>query len=216
MAAQVVTVSGERIAEELRKLFASHGRANGLDALVRSSLWAAIFPEVPKLFDDDVRAFGTLGGEPSLPLALAVLIGALPGDHLDGVADRLKLSNAERDRLLWLAAHRTALTDASELPRHQLKPLLAHPGIGELLTLHLAMGCADAVDYCQARLLEWPSEVLDPEPVITGEDLKELGLTPGPRFKEILEQVRAEQLDERIMTRDAAVAYVRTLLNRDG
>ncbi|MBC8123275.1 MAG: CBS domain-containing protein [Gemmatimonadaceae bacterium] len=48
------------------------------------------------------------------------------------------------------------------------------------------------------------------EPLISGHDLKELGLAPGPRYREILTAVRREQLTGALSTADEARTWVRT------
>ena len=50
---------------------------------------------------------------------------------------------------------------------------------------------------------------------ISGNDLKLLGITPGPAFKMILNQVRAAKLDGRIQTRDDEIAYVKELMRKE-
>jgi poly(A) polymerase len=56
--------------------------------------------------------------------------------------------------------------------------------------------------------LALPPDQLNPLPLITGDDLKRLGLTPGPAYRDILDAVRDAQLDERLATRDDALAFV--------
>jgi hypothetical protein len=53
--------------------------------------------------------------------------------------------------------------------------------------------------------------VIDPPPLVDGQDLIRLGYKPGPEFKRLLEEVRNAQLDETIGTRDEAIALVRRL-----
>jgi hypothetical protein len=89
-----------------------------------------------------------------------------------------------------------------------------------LLALHRADAEAagkstDHVEYCERLLVEWGPEVLTPEPLLTGDDLKEMGLEPGPLFKKLLAAVRDAQLDATIRTRDEARQMVERLL-RDG
>lgn len=47
------------------------------------------------------------------------------------------------------------------------------------------------------------------EPAIGGEDLIALGLEPGPRFKEILEEVRDLRIDGELKNKDEEMAFVR-------
>jgi len=45
--------------------------------------------------------------------------------------------------------------------------------------------------------------------LLRGEDLMELGLTPGPSFRTILTAVEDAQLDGTLADREAAIAFVR-------
>lgn len=48
------------------------------------------------------------------------------------------------------------------------------------------------------------------EPLVTGRDLIDLHLTPGPLFREILDEVRSLQAEGALRDRTEALAYVRT------
>ncbi len=53
------------------------------------------------------------------------------------------------------------------------------------------------------------------ERLITGDDLiEEFNLTPGPPFKEILDEIEEEQAEGRIRTREEALDFVREMLRR--
>src|SRR5207248_8569160 len=123
------------------------------------------------------------------------------------IGERLRLSNAERDRVVWLVEKHQYLADAPVMRPSRLKPVLAHPGIHELLTLHRADALASGrepshIEFAEARLREWTaSGELDPAPLLTGDDLKAMGLTPGPLFKRVLDAVREGQLDGTVTAR---------------
>jgi len=53
-------------------------------------------------------------------------------------------------------------------------------------------------------------EQLRPPRLIGGDDLIEMGFTPGPAFKAILKEVEDLQLDGELHDREGAVAYVRS------
>jgi poly(A) polymerase len=201
MAAEEVTVSGERIAEELRKLLVHPSRVTGVRLLVDSGLLKAILPEVSR---PDLQALGPMD-TPSFPLAFAVLAAHVPLSALGNAFERLRLSNAERDHIRWQVAYQSALINPDRLPLHTLKPLLAHPHICDLVAMHRAFGHESSADWCAAKLNEWPREKIDPPPLITGDDLVALGRKPGPNFKTILDAVRDAQLDEQITTREQAI-----------
>jgi poly(A) polymerase len=133
------------------------------------------------------------------------------------LADRLRLSNAEKARFTWLVEKHQYLAEAPTMRLSKLKPILVHPGIAELLALHRADAVAsgrgvDHVEFCEKLLRETPREELDPPPVITGEELKTLGLKPGPEFKRLLDAVREAQLEGRVRTPPEAMGLVLWLL----
>src|SRR5205823_108674 len=118
----------------------------------------------------------------------------------DDMGRRLKLSNDERERIGWLVAKHQILAEAKSMRPSKLKVLLAHPGIRELLALHRADALASArsteqVEYCEFLLENWPPEMLNPPPILTGHDLTKRGYKPGPNFKFWLDAVREAQLD---------------------
>jgi poly(A) polymerase len=124
---------------------------------------------------------------------------------------RLKLSNAETTRIEWLVERHQYLCDAPTMRPSKLKPILVHPGIGELLALHRADSVASGrpvahVEFCERMLCETPPEELNPPPLLTGDDLNALGWTQGPLFKTVLDAVREAQLEGTIHTKDEAIA----------
>ena len=149
-------------------------------------------------------------GPVSFPLALATLLHRI-GKRLVGIeCRRLKLSNAESERIAWLVDKQQYLRDAPTMRLSKLKPILVHPGIGELLALHRAIAIASAqslehVEYCERMLRETPSEELNPPPLLTGDDLLALGWKQGPLFKKVLDAIREGQLEGELRSRDDAI-----------
>ena len=140
-------------------------------------------------------------------------IGAKMADEL---ALRLKLSNSERERIVWLVDRHQYLAEARRMRPSKLKVILSHPGIHELLTLHRADALAsgksvDHVEYCEQLLRTWTPSDLNPEPLISGHDLMQVGMAPGPIFKRVLDQVREAQLDGTITTRAEAMELAKRL-----
>ena len=125
----------------------------------------------------------------------------------------MKLSNAERERIVWLVEKHQYLANARQMRPSKLKAILSQPGIHELLVLHRADALAsgksvDHVEYCEQLLREWTPADLNPPTLITGHDVRELGPVPGPRYKELLDAVREAQLDGTITTRRRAAGVV--------
>jgi poly(A) polymerase len=134
---------------------------------------------------------------------------------------RLKLSNAERERVEWLVERHQYLCEARQMRASKLKAILAHPGIRELLALHRADALAsghstESVEYCEYLLSEWSDADLNPPPLLTGHDLSRLGLEPGPLFKQLLDALREAQLEASVKTRPEATELVHALLRKWG
>ena len=129
------------------------------------------------------------------------------------IGRNLKLSNDERARIEFLVEKHQYLCDAPIMRASKLKPILVHPGIGELLALHKADSLASGreiahVEFCERLLRETPESVLNPPPLITGDDLTARGLKPGPLFKQLLDAVRESQLEGTITTATEAMEMV--------
>jgi poly(A) polymerase len=72
-------------------------------------------------------------------------------------------------------------------------------------------GFTDNYEFLNAKAAEFASEPLIPAPLVSGRDLISLGLSPGPRFKQILEAIETEQLEGRIRDRSHALEFLRKI-----
>ncbi len=214
MAGQVTAVSAERVGEEMRKILTHPSRAHGVELMRDAGLITPTLPQAAGQIDEALTRLRALPPRVSFELAFATLLPALDAKGLAKVARQLRLSNDEAARVGWLVTHRAALDDAESLPLSKLKPLLANAGARELVALHRARGAAAGVAFTERFLAETPAGDLDPPPLITGDDLAALGMTPGQDFKRILAAVRGEQLEGRLPSRSAALARVEALRPR--
>jgi poly(A) polymerase len=192
------------------------------------------------LWDHTLKVMEMLPESASFPLVLAALLhdvgkpatmGRTPErytfhahEHVGrqiaaDVCERLKLSNAERDRICWLVERHQYLSEAPTMRPSRLKPVLAHPGIEELLTLHRADAAASGraathVEFAETMLREWTaSGALNPPPLLTGDDLAEMGIPQGPVYKRLLDAVREGQLDGTLTTALQARELVRRMID---
>ena len=130
------------------------------------------------------------------------------------IMERLRFSNADADAIVSGVANHMIFKDVKEMRVSKLRRFMARPGFADELELHRvdctsASGMLDNYDFIRARIEEFANEPLIPPPLITGHDLKALGLTPGPKFKEILETAANLQLDGKLTTREAALEWAR-------
>ena len=97
-----------------------------------------------------------------------------------------------------------------------MKRTLVHPLSGDLIALIRVQALAresepaDAL-FCEEYLRTTPEDVLNPAPLISGDDLIRSGFRPGPQFKEILDQVRDAQLEGCISTAAEAMTLAKKL-----
>lgn len=237
MAPQIHVVSAERIAVELRRMLTDRHRHVAVALANEVGLLREILPEVvmqgsgENLQDtEDQKPQQVLATsenlspqlsalrllqEPSFELAFAVLLRDV--SNVEAICRRLKLSNDELERTAWLVRQQDALREPDKLSLAQLKRLLSHPFRDDLLALMRATLFAEHADlhpvlFCEQFLEATPPEVLNPPPLVTGNDLIALGLRPGPQFKQLLDEVRDAQLNGELLTHEAAMECVQAKL----
>ncbi len=239
MASEINVVSAERIAAELRRMLTDQHRHIAVALADEVGLLREILPEVvmhgsstassdaeerkPKaviatseILSPQLTSLRLLQ-EPSFELAFAMLLREVTNVEL--ICRRLKLSNDELERIAWLVRQQDALLEPEKLSLAQLKRLLAHPFRDDLLALTRATLLAEQSDlhpvlFCEQFLETTPSDVLNPPPLVTGNDLIALGLKPGPRFKRLLEEARDAQLNGELADCGAAMEWVRQQVMR--
>jgi poly(A) polymerase len=154
--------------------------------------------------------------QPTFAVALAALIREIPNAELPRrLFERWRLAGDELAGVVWILEQESLVRQARSTPWPKLQRVLVAPRAEELLGYVQAVaevvdGSLDQVAFCRQKLALPPTE-LNPAPLITGEDLKELGIRPGPQYRELLEAARDAQLDGKIATREAALAMVNDL-----
>jgi putative nucleotidyltransferase with HDIG domain len=133
------------------------------------------------------------------------------------ICDRLRMSNAEKERIAWLVKMHLYLRHAQEMRISKLKRLFAHEGYPELAELYKVDSLAstanlDDYNFCQNMFGQLEEEEIKPEPLITGNDLIALGLKPGPIFSKILDTIKDEQLEQKITTKEEALKKAKELV----
>jgi len=230
-ATEICVVSAERIAVELRQILVHSSRVRGMELLRRTGLFRAILPESERVGWHPQRASAgwerllrTLAAllNPTFPLALATVLRELalddlhPEDLVNEVCQRWRLSNDEKRRATWLVQHEAMLRRASDMRWPQLQRILIETDILELVELASLVefeltGQTIELDFCRKKL-SMSNDRLNPEPLITGDDLIAHGIPPGKEFRKLLNAVRDAQLDELISTKADALELVDRLL----
>ena len=226
-ASDLTKISIERVTQELRHMFAHSSRHLAFELLEDTSLFAVIFPTTTDEGGTAARQILPFLSQPTFEPALAAVLRErldLTADHhksrtsrIDKACREFRFSNEETSAICWLCDAFHRCRNPSQLPLHELKPLLADSRQPLLLDLIGAGVAAEQrpqcdIEFLQTYLAKTATELLAPPTLITGLDLKFLGMKDSPDFGAILRLIRNEQLDEVITTREEAIARVRGLM----
>ncbi len=137
----------------------------------------------------------------------------LGAEMTEQIMTRLRFSRAEIDATVEAVANHMVFKDVQDMRVAKLKRFMARSGFDDEMELHRvdcvsSHGMVDNYDFVKRKREEFAAEPLIPPPLITGEDLKKLGMRPGPKFKEILGAVATRQLEGTLRTREEALAFV--------
>jgi len=136
----------------------------------------------------------------------------------ESICRSLRFSNEETEQVESLVANHMRFKDVPKMRTATLKRFVRLPRFEEHLELHrldclASHGGLDSYTFVQRFLLETPVEKVYPPKLVTGDDLKSMGLVPGPRFKEILTAVEEAQLEGRLQDRETALEFARSISN---
>ena len=142
-------------------------------------------------------------------LYLALLTYRLEREALQELADRLRITRSDTDDLLLLSDLKAALPRLGKLRRPSAVYHLLEPYPSRVLA-------AAWVATDRRRLREYLSRYETTwrhvQPALSGDDLKALGVPPGPIYRRLLNGLRDARLDGRVHTREEEEALLQTLL----
>src|SRR5690606_10033339 len=197
---------------EVRGMFNKRGAATAVRLLLAVGLARAILPEFFELTAER-QALGLAVLEelerrdlfhPAVVLAALLFQTSGAAATTNAVLRRWRMSNDEREQVVWLVKNIAALDGAAEKKWSAVQPLLAHDWGDHLVSLAEARAAATAqpssdAKYCREKL-GLPRGELDPPPLVTGDDLVRHGLKPGREFAGLLQAARSHQHDDEVRT----------------
>jgi poly(A) polymerase len=219
--ANIVRISGERIALELEGILISPNRAAGAAMLIETGLAEAIFPGFAgPPAERAVAVLDRLRKKVDFPLALAAFFAGCPTEFAMEIFEILKLSNKQTKHLEFLLRHRSSLLDPG-MSLAQLKKFLAQPFFRDLYELERAIqraaaskGGLTALRRLRRRIRELGAIDVKPKPLLNGYDLMHLGAVPGPALGQLAEELYVAQLEGEVQTQDQAEHWARAWLQR--
>jgi poly(A) polymerase len=182
-------LSAERVAGELFRLLAVPDPLPALRMMVEDAVLASILPEASRL--DRLAKFLALEPAPDPLRRLAAMV-AVDADGAAAIAERLRLSNAERERLAGLAPpwppELKLWPAGDERTQRQALYRLGADRVRDLALLSAAEGRMDAARL--GELLSFAARWKPPRFPLAGRDVLALGIPPGVRVGELLAEVR--------------------------
>ena len=177
-------LSAERIAQELRKLLAANDPTTVLRLMQEVGALAVVLPEAVAL--DRLQSLTRIDGvDPSNVRRLAAVSRATPADAA-AMAERLKLSTRDRDRLVKAAA----VVVAGPVDAATARRLVYQLGVESFVDqVYLRWAEAGPGDTRFRPLLDLARTWRAPEFALKGDDVLALGIDKGPEVGRLLRAV---------------------------
>lgn len=179
-------LSRERVWAELRKLLSAPRAAETLQAMAGAGLLMPVIGGVPRLARFAAIADGP--GEGVYPAFRLAALAVAVGEDALRLRERLRLSNAEFERVSGVAAALEGLSGREALPQIATLRRLAHrlgmDAVAGGLVLLGTQGGAVEVQGVIAELARTPPFLP------TGKDVLALGVGAGPKVGQVLEAAR--------------------------
>lgn len=176
----LMALSRERIAMELLAILALPNPAEAIALMIGNGIFVPVLPEITtaaslvRLLEREQ----TIAAEPNALRRLAALLPANSG-LAEEIANRLRLSNAERKHLMTLAARRA---DDDVNPKALAYRLGVESAVDRLL-----LGTGDAAD-----ILGWTP----PKFPLTGGSIVARGIQAGPEVARVLQAAERQWIEE--------------------
>lgn len=219
MSASIQTVAKERVREELVKMLLGQDPERAIDLLQQSGILNVLFPNLLSddvVFDKTRQMLKKLHPFTDEVFAIcAFLFFSFQKDKQQVVqfCEKLRFANKIHHQVIAILENCERCFTLLDLNVASLKRFLRQENIHKILNLHHAACHINNLsnknyDFARQSLQKF-SNKLFPNKVISGYDLKEMGVPPGPLYKKILYDVEDQQLLDNIHSYEQAIHYVR-------
>ena len=129
------------------------------------------------------------------------------------ILKRLKFPNKVIEEVTEMVANHMTFKDVQKMREAKLKRFMARPTFEDETELHRvdclgSWGGLDNYDFLNQKRTEFDNEPIIPPPLLTGNDLIEIGWKPGPRLGEVLTKVQDMQLEKNLNSKEEALDWV--------
>jgi poly(A) polymerase len=130
------------------------------------------------------------------------------------IMKRLRYSNKEIDNVSACVDNHMRFKDVQKMRQAKLKRFLQRETFIDELEMHRIDCLASHGDisnwhFLKAKSEEYSKEEIKPKPLVSGHDLKAIGIQPGPEMGKILSEISDLQLEGKFKTKEEALEWVR-------
>ena len=142
---------------------------------------------------------------------------SLGAEMADVILRRLRYPNHVITAVTAMVGRHMQFMNVQRMRVAKLKRFMATDEFSQEMELHRvdcasSNGFTDNYEFLISKAAEFRAEPLIPPPLVSGRDLIDLGLSPGPLFTVLLEAIETEQLESRILDRESALIHLKLLL----
>ncbi|MBI2372538.1 MAG: hypothetical protein HYV07_00930 [Deltaproteobacteria bacterium] len=210
-------VSKERVVAELLSMWNGPDPKRSIELLLDTGLFGPLFPSSIAKPAELLEWFGRLkdalqGLAPSsVPvIGFSLILDGL--DRIDAVLRDLKLPREVIRGVSQVSSIRNRLLSHEGSLPDRLRVVIGEGWPRDRGYL-FARGGLESVEPWDALRRELDARPLPELPIVTGQDLIDLGLQPSPRFKDLLSEVETAALERRVSNREEALALLLSLVS---
>jgi len=218
-------VSGDRIRHEFDRIFEEEKAAEMLGRLNELTILETIHPHL--LWNEDLKELmlsmpckdapveWAIDGESlgvSLDMALCYSLWLMHAPVGSDVSKRLRLVSGLTEVIRQASDLRERLESLAGCPASEVTAILDRIPNLSIYAVYLNVKKPKLKGILSRYLSSWQHVVTN----ITGRDLQEIGLAPGPRYAEILTKLRNAWLDGEVSSKKEEKALLKELLESEG
>lgn len=188
------------------------------DVFVHTRLMLSLLPEtvsVPLLLAvllHDIAKPATRAWDPAAGRVRFNGHDKLGAEMAEAILKRLRFSNSIIEAAVAMVANHMAFMHVQQLRPAKLKRFMARETFPDELELHRvdclgSNGLLDNLEFLKARQEEFANEPLIPPRLVDGRELMALGIPPGPRLGQIIEEIQTRQLEGSLTTKEEALDW---------
>ncbi|WP_010243585.1 CBS domain-containing protein [Acetivibrio cellulolyticus] len=214
-------LSRERINSEFFYMLKEKNTVIMLERMQELGLLEKIYPEImlsdrlkmlmeksDKHYDEFYNSLINKKNIDKILVYLLVLYSDVCMENVPVLSDRFRLSKEYRDEILRFAKVRDLklheILNGGEPSNYEIYCMFKGLALESLYMLSLMFD-----DMLKGAVLLYANNLSNIKTKITGRDLQELGISPGPQIKKILEIVLKEKINGKIFTRSEEIDYVK-------